>query len=74
MLLEGDSITNGYFLKTGLIDKISLLIYLGIDSLAEISSVFEYLGQSDEKPAQVNPCAIWPSKLLAAVPFDFTIW
>ncbi len=51
LLLEGGGITNGYFLKAGLIDEISILIYPGIDGLAGVSSIYEYIGQNDERPA-----------------------
>ena len=51
LLLEGGGLTNGAFLKAGLIDELSLLIYPGIDGLAGVSSIFEYQGAADEKPA-----------------------
>ena len=51
ILLEGGGVINGAFLKARLIDEISLLIYPGIDGLAGVPSVFEYLGQADERPA-----------------------
>ena len=43
---------NGSFLKAGLIDEISVLIYPGIDGLAGVPSIFEYVGKPDEKPAE----------------------
>lgn len=52
ILLEGGGLINGAFLKAGLIDEISLLIYPGIDSLAGVASIFEYTGKADEQPAQ----------------------
>ncbi|MBB4200474.1 5-amino-6-(5-phosphoribosylamino)uracil reductase [Rhodoblastus sphagnicola] len=51
ILLEGGGRINGAFLKAGLIDEISLLIYPGIDGLAGVSSIFEYVGTGDERPA-----------------------
>jgi 5-amino-6-(5-phosphoribosylamino)uracil reductase len=51
LLLEGGGLTNGTFLKAGLIDEISLLLYPGIDGLAGVPSIFEYAGTPDEKPA-----------------------
>jgi len=51
LLLEGGGIINGNFLKAGLIDEMSLLIYPGIDGLAGIPSIFEYHGAPDERPA-----------------------
>ncbi|ELT51220.1 dihydrofolate reductase family protein [Brucella intermedia] len=51
ILLEGGGILNGAFLKAGLIDEISLLIYPGIDGLAGVPSIFEYSGSDGELPA-----------------------
>jgi riboflavin biosynthesis pyrimidine reductase len=51
ILLEGGGRTNGAFLKAGLIDEISLLVYPGIDGLAGVPSVFEFIGNADERPA-----------------------
>lgn len=51
LLLEGGGIINGHFLKAGLIDEISLLVYPGIDGLASVPSIFEYHGTPDELPA-----------------------
>jgi len=51
LLLEGGGVTNGYFLKAGLIDELSLLVYPGIDGLAGVSSIFEYAGGHGEHPA-----------------------
>ena len=51
ILLEGGGITNGTFLKAGLIDEISLLVYPGIDGLAGVPSIFEFLGAADDEPA-----------------------
>lgn len=50
LLLEGGGILNGAFLKAGLIDEISLLVYPGIDGLSGEPSIFEYLGQAVERP------------------------
>jgi riboflavin biosynthesis pyrimidine reductase len=51
LLLEGGARINGSFLKAGLIDEISLLIYPGIDGLAGVPTIFEYSGGEDEQPA-----------------------
>jgi 5-amino-6-(5-phosphoribosylamino)uracil reductase len=51
ILLEGGGRINGAFLEAGLIDEISLLVYPGIDGLAGVSSVFEYVGTAAERPA-----------------------
>lgn len=52
ILLEGGGVLNGVFLKAGLIDEISVLVYPGIDGLAGISSIFEYHGNEGEQPAE----------------------
>ena len=52
ILLEGGGFINGSFLKAGLIDELSLMIYPGIDGLAGIPSIFEWKGLLDEKPAE----------------------
>ncbi|PKU24123.1 RibD family protein [Telmatospirillum siberiense] len=51
ILLEGGGIINGAFLKAGLIDEISLLVYPAIDGLAKAPGIFDYLGGPNEKPA-----------------------
>jgi riboflavin biosynthesis pyrimidine reductase len=51
LLLEGGAIMNGAFLKAGLIDEISLLIYPGIDGLAGVAGIFEASGHRDDLPA-----------------------
>ncbi len=49
LLLEGGGVINGMFLKAGLIDELSLLIYPGIDGLSGMPSIFEYKGKSDDE-------------------------
>jgi riboflavin biosynthesis pyrimidine reductase len=51
LLLEGGGRINGAFLKEGLIDEISLLVYPAIDGLAGVASIFEFIGRIDEQPA-----------------------
>lgn len=51
IVLEGGGIVNGQFLKHGLIDEFSLMIYPSIDGLAGIHSIVEYTGNDDERPA-----------------------
>lgn len=51
IVLEGGGIVNGQFLKHGLIDEFSLMIYPGIDGLAGIHSIVEYTGSGGEQPA-----------------------
>lgn len=52
LLLEGGGIINGLFLKAGLIDELSLMVYPGIDGLSGAPSIFEYLGAPGEQPAK----------------------
>ena len=52
ILLEGGGYINGAFLKAGLIDQLSLMIYPGIDGLAGTSTIFDYCGIADELPAK----------------------
>lgn len=51
LLLEGGGLTNGHFLKAGLIDEISLIVAPAIDGLAGMPSIFEYVGAPGERPA-----------------------
>lgn len=51
VLLEGGGIVNGEFLKAGLIDELSLVVYPGIDGLSSAPSIFEYAGKRGELPA-----------------------
>jgi len=52
LLLDGGGVLNGKFLKAGLLDELSLLIYPGIDGLSGMPSIFEYKGKDEEFPAQ----------------------
>lgn len=52
VLVEGGGTINGAFLKAGVIDELSLMLYPGIDGLAGVPSIFEYQGAADEKPAE----------------------
>jgi 5-amino-6-(5-phosphoribosylamino)uracil reductase len=52
LMLQGGGITNGAFLKAGLIDEISLVVYPGIDGLAGVPCIFEYHGEPAERPAE----------------------
>lgn len=54
IVLQGGGIINGTFLKAGLIDELSLLIYPGVDGLSGVPCVFEYLGKEDDHPANGN--------------------
>lgn len=46
-LLQGGGIINGAFLKAGMIDELSLMIYPGIDGLAGSASVFDFFEEED---------------------------
>lgn len=52
IMLQGGGTINASFLKAGLIDELSLLIYPGIDGLAGIPAVFDYSGSGGERPAK----------------------
>lgn len=52
LLLDGGGTLNGQFLKAGLLDELSLLIYPGVDGLSGVSSIIEYKGEADEQPAK----------------------
>lgn len=52
LLLDGGGLLNGRFLKAGLVDELSLLMYPGIDGLAGMPSIFEYKGTDNEFPAK----------------------
>lgn len=50
--LQGGGIIDGAMLAAGLLDELSLVIYPGIDGLSSAPSIFEYLGNADEQPAE----------------------
>lgn len=52
ILLEGGGVTNGAFLKEGLIDELSVIIYPGIDGLSCMPAIIDYMGQIDNNPAK----------------------
>lgn len=51
LLLDGGGTLNGKFLKAGVLDELSLLMYPGIDGLSGMPSIFEFKGQAGEFPA-----------------------
>lgn len=51
IMLTGGGVLNGAFLKAGLIDEVSILLYPGIDGLSGISSIFEYKGNDNDLPS-----------------------
>lgn len=48
-LLQGGGVINGAFLKAGLIDELSLMIYPGIDGLAGSPAVFDFFEKEDRR-------------------------
>ncbi len=50
--LQGGGIIDGAMLAQGLINELSLVMYPGIDGLTTAPSIFEYLGHSEERPAE----------------------
>ncbi|MDM0021834.1 dihydrofolate reductase family protein [Variovorax saccharolyticus] len=51
ILLEGGGRINGAFLKAGLIDELSVLVYPCIDGLSGVPSIVDYVGNANERPA-----------------------
>ena len=51
LLLEGGGRTNGAFLKAGLIDELSIVVCPAVDGLSGVASIFDYVGEADERPA-----------------------
>lgn len=56
--LNGGGVLNGTFLKAGLIDEVSILLYPGIDGLSGISSIFEYKGNETDIPTAGQSLAL----------------
>lgn len=50
--LQGGGIIDGAMLAQGLVNELSLVMYPGIDGLTTAPSIFEYLGHSEERPAE----------------------
>ena len=50
LLLEGGGKINGAFLKHGLIDEFSTLIYPAVDGVAGTQSIVDYVGAEGERP------------------------
>lgn len=48
LLLQGGGLINGSFLKAGLIDELSLMIYPGIDGLAGTPALFDYPDENEK--------------------------
>jgi riboflavin biosynthesis pyrimidine reductase len=52
LLLEGGGGINGSFLKLGLIDEFSTLIYPAVDGLAGVQSIVDFAGADGERPGE----------------------
>lgn len=52
ILLEGGGVINGAFLKEGLIDELSVIVYPGIDGLAGMPAIIDYMGPLAGNPAE----------------------
>lgn len=50
--LQGGGIIDGAMLAAGLLDELSLVVYPGIDGLAGVSSIFQYVGGATAYPAE----------------------
>jgi len=70
ILLEGGGSLNGAFLKAGLIDEISVVVYPGIDGLAGIPSIFDYQGDEGHQPASGKTLR----HLATETMFDGLVW
>lgn len=50
--LQGGAIIDGAMLADGLLDELSLVMYPGIDGLAGVPSIFQYVGGQTDCPAR----------------------
>jgi 5-amino-6-(5-phosphoribosylamino)uracil reductase len=64
LVLQGGGRTNGTFLKAGLIDEFSILIFPGVDGLAGVPSIVEADGQPGERPAAGQALRLLGSEVL----------
>ncbi len=64
ILLEGGGLINGSFLKAGLIDEFSILVYPAVDGLAGVPSIVGYAGEAHERPAAGQPLELIEAKTL----------
>lgn len=54
LLLEGGGITNGIFLRAGLVDEVSLLVFPFIDGAPGATSLFDAAREEDGQRAPIN--------------------
>lgn len=64
LLLCGGGNINGNFLRYGMIDELSLMIYPGIDGVTGMPSIFEYIGANNDFPAQGQSLELLSSEVL----------
>ena len=64
LLLEGGGITNGAFLRAGLIDEISLAIFPAVDGTKGAPSIFDSYNDEAGTPAPIRAMALEHSELL----------
>jgi len=62
--VNGGGITNGSFLRAGLIDEISLAIYPGVDGAKGAPSVFDSTDNNPDAPAPIAAMALESSEVL----------
>lgn len=64
ILLEGGGVINGAFLKEGLIDELSIIIYPGIDGLVGMPAIIDYMGPLEKNPAQNQSLELLSTEVL----------
>jgi riboflavin biosynthesis pyrimidine reductase len=64
LLIEGGGKTNGAFLRAGLIDEISLILFPAVDGTKGAPSVFDSLGEETGVPAPVESMKLESSEVL----------
>ena len=64
LLLEGGGRINGAFLKAGLIDELSIVVCPAIDGLSGVPSIFDYVGEANERPADGQSLRHFATKTL----------
>ena len=70
LLLEGGGTVSGSFLKKGLIDELSLMVYPGIDGLSGMPSIIDYKGEENESPAEGQALELLSAQTLS----DGIVW
>lgn len=70
LLLEGGGLVNGAFLRAGLVDEISLIIWPTLDGAADAPSVFDSTAADADTPAPVKAMRLLGCESLA----DGAVW